>query len=128
MKIGSLNCTLNKLTVHTNVSEILLWMAFTPFGYLFVARNGRGMLDFTPEHFSLTGCFKMKIVTSLSHRLVLGATSLVTLIVLAGCVPVEGQKPKLCDQRVHNYKTERCKMVQTKAQPVKAKSTSQSNY
>ena len=94
------------------------------------------MLDFTPEHFSLTGCFKMKIVTSLSHRLVLGATSLVTLIVLAGCVPVEGQKPKLCDQRVHNYKdqrvhnykTERCKMVQTKAQPVKAKSTSQSNY
>lgn len=83
---------------------------------------------FSAEQLLLTGSFIMKAFSSLFGRLILGASSVVTLIALAGCVPVEGQKPKLCDTRVHPYKSERCKMVQTKVQPAKAKSKSKSNY
>ncbi len=75
----------------------------------------------------------MKILSTLARRLIVGATSAITVITLVGCVPIEGEKPKLCDTKAQHYKSERCKMVQPKTQAAKpeatkAKSQRRSNY
>ncbi|MFN4154624.1 MAG: hypothetical protein ACK4HF_08220 [Paracoccaceae bacterium] len=74
----------------------------------------------------------MGIFSKLSRHLTLGATSVVTFVALSGCMPIEGEKPKVCDHtKAQQYKgayAERCKMVQPKATVKKAVPVRKANY
>ena len=74
----------------------------------------------------------MDLIISFSRSLTMKATSLLSVIALIGCVPIEGETPKICvDPKANPYGTtgaQRCKMVQTKPGVTPTPSGRRANY